>query len=58
MKMIVYLFECNACGQRFPLMPYYPAAAPHGPNKDCTAPLGWKRAVERISPGMKRSRIG
>ena len=31
----VKVFECAKCGQRYPLVPYFPAAAPHGPNKDC-----------------------
>lgn len=44
--MRVWIFECNDCGQRYPLMPYYPAAAPHGPNKDCQAPSGWTRIKE------------
>jgi len=33
----VKVFECVKCGRRYPLVPYYPAAAPHGPNKDCSS---------------------
>jgi len=35
MSSVVRLYECAKCGQRYPLMPYHPAAAPHGPNKEC-----------------------
>lgn len=48
--MIVRVFECRACGQRYPLMPYYPAAAPHGPDRDCNAPLGWELVREQYPP--------
>lgn len=50
MTLYVKLYECVACGQRYPLVPYYPAAAPHGPNKDCTAPQGWKPVKEQWPP--------
>ena len=46
--MIVEAFQCNKCGQRYPIMPYYPKAAPHGPNKDCWGELGWTKVKERI----------
>lgn len=45
MKHIVKLFECAKCGQRYPIIPYYRAAAPHGPNKDCSS-QEWIEVVE------------
>lgn len=41
----VKLFECVKCGQRYPLVPYYKAAAPHGPNKDCRS-REWREVKE------------
>jgi len=37
MTHIAHLYECVKCGQRYPLVPYFSKAAPHGPNKDCTS---------------------
>lgn len=51
---IVHTFECNACGCRYPLMPYYNAAAPHGPDRDCTAPLGWRLVREDWPPATNQ----
>lgn len=48
--MLIVVVECVACGQRYPIMPYYPYAAPHGPNKDCRAPLGWRSVKEPYPP--------
>src|SRR5690606_9492930 len=49
--MIVTVFECRACGERFPVVPYYPHAAPHGPDKNCRAPQGWMPVKETYPPG-------
>lgn len=46
----VPIYECVSCGARYPLMPHVPAAAPHGPNRDCTAPLGWMVVNEAWPP--------
>lgn len=35
MTHITHLYECVKCGARYPLVPYFPKAAPHGPNRDC-----------------------
>lgn len=35
MSSLTRLFKCKKCGQVYPIIPYYPYAAPHGPNKDC-----------------------
>jgi hypothetical protein len=48
--MITVVHECIACGQRYPLVPYYKAAAPHGPDRDCAAPLGWIQVREQYPP--------
>lgn len=48
--MICHLYECNACQQRYPLVPYYRAAAPHGPDKDCRGEDGWTLVEEDYPP--------
>lgn len=48
--MIVHIYECNDCGQRYPIVPYHRAAAPHGPKKNCTAPNGWTKVRECYPP--------
>lgn len=35
MSSLTRLFKCKKCGQVYPIIPYYPYAAPHGPNRDC-----------------------
>jgi len=47
---IVTVFECNDCGERYPMIPYYPKAATHGPAKDCVAPSGWTPVKEPYPP--------
>lgn len=47
MKYKVLLFECVKCGQRYPLVPHFAAAAPHGPNKDCTS-REWVEVREEV----------
>lgn len=49
-ELRVPIYECVACGQRYPILPYYPAAAPHGVERDCTAPLGWMIVNEAWPP--------
>lgn len=49
-ETLVTVFECNDCGKRYPLMPYYPVAAPHGPKRDCRAPSGWTPVRESYPP--------
>lgn len=46
--MIVHVYECNACGKRYPIVPYYPVAAPHGPDKNCRGDLGWTMVRENL----------
>ncbi len=41
MTLETQLWECNACKARYPIVPYYRVAAPHGPNKDCLGEQGW-----------------
>lgn len=53
MTVLVSVFECLSCGRRYPLMPYYPAAAPHGPDRDCRAELGWMLVKEEYPPTKK-----
>lgn len=49
--MITRLMRCIACGHSYPMVLYYPGRAPHGPLKDCTAPLGWVQVdVEESDP--------
>lgn len=48
--MIAHLYECNACKARYPLVPYYPAAAPHGPDRKCRGELGWTLVRENYPP--------
>lgn len=55
MTMRVPIYECRACGQRYPLMPYYPAAAPHGPDKNCRGELGWEIVMEDYPPVSRRA---
>lgn len=50
MTLTVAVFECNACGRRYPLAIYYPAASAHGPDKDCRAELGWTQVSEVFPP--------
>lgn len=50
MKMWVEIWECRACGQRYPIVPYHRAAAPHGPDKNCRAPYGWMVVKELYPP--------
>ena len=38
------LHECALCGMRYPIVPYYPAAAPHGPYR-CTG-TEWRPVTE------------
>jgi hypothetical protein len=47
-SLFVRIYECNACGQRYPIMPYYPVAAPHGPDKKCRGDLGWSMVTEEL----------
>lgn len=49
-QLEVAIFECEACGCRYPCAIYYPKAAPHGPNKDCRAELGWRMVSEPFPP--------
>lgn len=44
---VVKIYECAKCGCRYPLVPYFPAAAPHGPNKDCSS-REWIEVEERF----------
>lgn len=47
--LYVRIYECNACGARYPIMPYYPVAAPHGPDKKCRGDLGWTLVRESVA---------
>lgn len=49
-QLEVAVFQCNSCGRRYPLAIYYPAAAPHGPDMDCRAELGWTMVSEPFPP--------
>lgn len=40
--------ECRTCGAVYPLVPGYRARAPHGPDKSCTAPDGWRRLDDDV----------
>lgn len=51
-QLLAPMFECVACGARYPIMPYYPAASPHGPNRDCRGEQGWKRVKEPYPPRL------
>lgn len=46
--MIAHVYECNACGARYPIVPYYPVAAPHGPDKKCRGDMGWTLVREEL----------
>lgn len=48
--MKVQVWECRACGCRYPIAIYYPAAAGHGPDRRCRAPWGWKVVLEDYPP--------
>lgn len=37
MTIIAKMFRCRDCGQVYPLVPFYKAAAPHGPDKACSS---------------------
>ena len=50
----VALYECNACGARYPVMPYYPIAAAHGPDLRCSGELGWTVVREDFPPRPAR----
>jgi hypothetical protein len=50
-KYLVRLYECVACGQRYPMIPYYPKAAAHGPQKDCRGEQGWREIREEHPNG-------
>lgn len=45
----VNLYRCRICGAEYPMVPYFPMAAPHGPNQDCRS-----RDWELISENVQR----
>jgi len=53
MTHIVKLKQCAKCGQVYPIVPYYPHAAPHGPNRDCHGRI-WNDIEEEHPPASDR----
>lgn len=43
--MMAELYRCRDCGAVYPLVPYFKAAAPHGPDKACRSQR-WERVGE------------
>ncbi len=43
------LFRCEKCCQVYPIVPYFKAAAPHGPNKDCRSKRWIKLTEDEVA---------
>lgn len=41
------VMRCKACGQVYPIVPHFKAAASHGPNRDCNG-REWEPVIERV----------
>lgn len=47
---LVQIWQCNDCGQRYPVLPYFKVVCAHGADKDCLAPSGWTAVDEDYPP--------
>lgn len=44
------LYRCKKCGQEYPIVPYFKAAASHGPSRDCVS-REWEPAKDSLGIG-------